>query len=76
MPSINTGMKVVGIYGHDIGRVKAVENGYFVLDRPKAPDTAVPLDACMKVEGDVVWLRVEATEVYHQDWPPVGGSPS
>ncbi len=68
MPNISTGMKVVGVNGHNVGRVKGVEEDFFVLDRPKAADLAVPFDACMKVEGDVVWLRVEATEVYHQGW--------
>ncbi len=70
MPDINTGMKVVGLDGVDVGRVKVVESGYFVLDRPKAPDVAVPFAACMRVEGDMVWLRVEGAEVYRQGWQP------
>lgn len=76
MPNISQGMKVVGVNGHNIGRVKGVQNGFFVLDRPKAPDLAVPFEACMKVEGDVVWLRVEATGLVHQGWQeaPASGS--
>jgi hypothetical protein len=74
MPNISSGMKVVGVDGHNVGWVKGLQGKYFVLDRPKAPDTLVPFDACMKVEGDVVWLRVESTEVYRQGWQEVPAS--
>jgi hypothetical protein len=70
-PHISIGMKVVGIGGHNIGRVKGVEDSFFVLDRPKAPDLAVPMEACMQVVGNVVWLRAQATNIVHQGWKEV-----
>ncbi len=74
MPNVIPGMKVVGVHGHHIGRVKRVEENRFVLIRPKSPDLEVPMDACMRVEGDVVWLRVNATEVHRQGWNVAGTS--
>ncbi len=68
MPNISPGMKVVGIEGNDVGWVKDVRGGNFVLDKPKAPDLLVPLTECMRVEGDIVWLRVESTQVHKQGW--------
>jgi hypothetical protein len=76
MPNVSQGMKVVGVNGHNIGRVEGVQDSFFVLNRPKAPDLAVPFDACMKVEGDVVWLRVEATDIVHQGWQEASASGS
>ncbi len=76
MPNVNTGMKVVGVHGHHSGRVKAVQDNHFVLNRPKSPDLEVPMDAVMRVAGDVVWLRVKSTEVHRQGWNVAGvGSP-
>ncbi len=76
MPNVTRGMKVVGVHGRNIGRVKAVADNHFILNRPKSPDLAVPMDACMRVEGDVVWLRVKSTEVHRQGWDVAGtGAP-
>jgi hypothetical protein len=68
---ISNGMKVVAIDGVDIGRVKEVEDGSFILSRPQGSDLRVPLDAFYKLEGTIVYLRFEANQIIRQGWEAV-----
>ena len=68
MPKVSTGMKVVGLDGVDLGRVKTLQDDRFVMNRQKGPDLVVPLDSCMEVEGTVVRLRIRANRLNSQGW--------
>jgi hypothetical protein len=46
---IEVGMKVIGIDGHVVGRVKAVRGADFLLDRPMARDLYVPFQFVLSV---------------------------
>jgi hypothetical protein len=66
---VGPGMIVKGMDGSHIGRVKAVEDSRFALDRPKAPDLYVPLDAVMEIRnGSLVVLRVPSHLIEMQGW--------
>jgi hypothetical protein len=67
-PAIANGMKVEGFDSVDIGRVQSVEEGFFVLDRPKGPDLRVPVDVVARVKDTIVTLRIPANQVVKQGW--------
>jgi hypothetical protein len=77
---IQPGMRVVGVQGGHIGRVKSIEGTEVLVDRHLHRDLYVPLSAVLRVaneyesyEGgpvqpsDVV-LSVKASDVDHQGW--------
>ena len=71
---VGPGMRVEGMDGKNVGRVKAVEETRFALDRPKAPDLFVPLEAVMEIRnGSLVVLRVLSTLIHRQGWPTSKG---
>jgi hypothetical protein len=71
---VKPGMLVQGMDGSRVGRVKAVEEGQFSLDRPKAPDLNVPMDAVMEIRnGSLVVLRVPSTLIHQQGWQTTTG---
>jgi hypothetical protein len=71
---VGPGMRVEGMDGRHIGRVKAVEETRFALDRPKAPDLYVPMDMVMEVKnGSLVVLRVPSHLIHMQGWPTAKG---
>jgi hypothetical protein len=66
---VGPGMLVQGMDGSHVGRVKKVGEGHFALDRPKAPDLFVPLDAVIEIRnGSLVVLRVPSHLVAMQGW--------
>lgn len=65
---ISNGMKVVAFDGTDIGRVQEVREEVFVLDRPRGADLLVPLDQIARIEGTVVYLRIEVGQVTKMGW--------
>ena len=65
---ISNGMKVVAFDGTDIGRVQEVREEVFILDRPRGADLLVPLDQIARIEGTVVYLRVEVGQVSKMGW--------
>jgi hypothetical protein len=77
---IKPGMRVVGVQGGHIGKVKSIEGTEFLVDRHLHRDLYVPLSAVLRVaneyesyEGgpvqpfDVV-LSVKASDIDHQGW--------
>jgi len=67
---VGPGMRVVGMDGKHVGQVKTVEETRFALDRPKAPDLYVPMDAVMEIRnGSLVVLRVPSHLIHVQGWP-------
>jgi hypothetical protein len=71
VPKLSDGMKVVDFDGVDIGRVKSVEEGTFILSRPKGDDLRVPRDAALRVEGTILYLRTDANQVHRQGWEAI-----
>lgn len=65
---VSDGMKVVAFDGTDIGRVQEVREEVFVLDRPRGADLLVPMDQVARIEGTVVYLRVETGQVSKMGW--------
>ena len=77
---IQVGMDVVGIDGEAIGRVKAVGDSEFLVDRPLARDVFVPFAAVLvtssgaekfrggPAQADQVRLSVSAAHVDDQGW--------
>lgn len=57
------GMPVVGGDMRSIGRIQAVRDHDFLIDRPVLPDIAVPYDAVREVIDDRVVLTAPSTEV-------------
>ncbi len=71
---VGPGMLVQGMDGSHVGRVKKVEEGHFALDRPKAPDLIVPMEAVMEIRnGSLVVLRVPSHLIHVQGWPTSTG---
>jgi hypothetical protein len=69
------GMQVIGLEGSNVGRVKKMGENHFILDRPKAPDIFVPMDAVLEVRnGSQVVLRIPSTLVHLQGWHTSRGS--
>ena len=66
--SVSDGMKVVAFDGTDIGRVQETREDVFVLDRPRGADLLVPKDQVARIEGTVIYLRVEADRVTKMGW--------
>jgi hypothetical protein len=65
---VSDGMKVVAFDGTDIGRVQETREDVFVLDRPRGADLLVPMDQVARIEGTVVYLRVETGQVAKMGW--------
>lgn len=73
---IDVGMRVIGVDGEEIGRVKEVRAADFLLDRPMAHDLYVPYQFVMSVpdQGEnptkptEVLLTVSAAHVEDQGW--------
>jgi hypothetical protein len=65
---VSNGMKVVAFDGTDIGRVQEVREEVFVLDRPRGADLLVPTDQVARIEGTVVYLRVDLGQVTKMGW--------
>lgn len=65
---VSNGMKVVAFDGTDIGRVQETREDVFVLDRPKGADLLVPLDQVARIEGTVVYLRIEMGQLTKMGW--------
>ncbi len=65
---VSNGMKVVAFDGTDIGRVQEVREEVFVLDRPRGADLLVPMDQVARIEGTVVYLRIEVGQVTKMGW--------
>ena len=70
---LNRGMRVVGADGDDVGKVKEVRAGDFLVDRSMQRDVYVPFDAVRNVTGDAVALAVPAGQVDNMGWanPPL-----
>jgi hypothetical protein len=71
---VSDGMKVVAFDGTDIGRVQEVREEVFVLDRPRGADLLVPMDQVARIEGTVVYLRVEVGQVSKMGWQKADAS--
>ncbi len=69
---VSDGMKVVAFDGTDIGRVQEVREEVFVLDRPRGADLLVPMDQVARIEGTVVYLRIETGQVSKMGWEKAG----
>jgi len=65
---IQVGMKVLGIDGLEVGKVKEVRSHDFLVDRPLARDVYVPFDACDVSDGQIR-LQIGALDVDEQNWP-------
>ncbi len=66
---LGPGMRVEGLDGSHIGRVKTVEETRFTLDRPKGPDLYVPMEAVMEIRnGSLVQLRIPSHLIHMQGW--------
>lgn len=70
--SIKKGMVVSGTDGAEIGEVKAVRRSDFLVNRPMAFDTYVPLDAVLHTTNDEVVLAIAADEVDSMGWANPG----
>ncbi len=66
---LRAGMQVVGSDQGDVGQVKEVRDGDFVVDRSMARDVCIPFTAIRDVAGDRVVLDVPASDVDKQGWP-------
>jgi hypothetical protein len=66
---VQTGMRVVGANGSDIGTVKEVRSNDFLLDRSMQRDLYVPFDAVNSVSDDTVVLNVNSDQVGSLGWP-------
>ncbi len=75
--SLGLGMKVVGVNGDEVGEIKEIRQGDFLVDRPFARDVYVPLTAIHDVSADRVTLVVPADAIDNMDWenPPVLETP-
>ena len=76
---IRIGMEVASLDGQSLGRVKEIQEGEFLLDRPMARDLWVPFSAVLATEdytGNVrgpvqptsVVLEVSSAHVDRQGW--------
>jgi sporulation protein YlmC with PRC-barrel domain len=69
-------MAVVGEDMRPVGRVLAVRDRDFLIDRPVLPDIAVPYDAVRDVTDDLVVLSTPASDVdYLPGVTAPGGNP-
>ena len=69
---VRVGMQVVGADGHVMGKVKAVRDSDFVVDRRFRRDIALPFEAVYEA-GDRVILSVSAKEATRMDWSQLQG---
>ena len=77
---IKPGIKVVGVDGEEVGHVKEVREGEFLVDRPLARDLWVPFTSVVEAgehggsfrrgprQADEVVLIVMASDVDSQGW--------
>lgn len=66
------GMEVVGPEGEDIGEVKEVRDGEFVVGRTLQPAATLPFDVIAAVIGHQVHLSIDAEEVDERFWVHAG----
>lgn len=64
-----TGLAVFTRSGQELGRVKAVEDGRFKVDRPMLPDLWLTTDAIADIRGDRIILIPGSDELgkYHPE---------
>ena len=65
---LRPGMEVVDADGDRLGRVKALHERDFLLDRPRVRDIYVPYGAVRTVVGDRAVLAISARDVDAQGW--------
>ncbi|MCC6180160.1 MAG: BON domain-containing protein [Chloroflexi bacterium] len=78
-PEIHRRMDVVGSDGDQIGVVKDVRDGDFLIDRPAARDVYAPFGVVDAVIGNRIILTIPADQVDNMNWPNpalIGGSTS
>jgi hypothetical protein len=70
---VEPGMQVVTLDGSELGRVKEVRDGAFLVDRSLRRDVWVPFDAVQSVTDRLVTLNVLADDVNDMGWesPPL-----
>ncbi len=66
---LKEGMAVVGSDKEHVGKVKAVYDSEFLVDRKLETDLYVPNTAVHTVRGDTVILTIPSYEVNQQGWP-------
>jgi hypothetical protein len=64
---VRPGMEVIGRDGENVGEVKEVRSGDFLVDRSLARDIYIPFNVCQISDGQIR-LNVRADEVENQDW--------
>jgi hypothetical protein len=62
------GQDVLDNAGELLGRVKALEEAFFRINRPLAPDYFVPFEAVSTVEDDKVRLRFSKEDTSNMGW--------
>lgn len=65
---IEAGMQVVGSDMDNIGRIKEVDNGNFLIEIPLRRNIYVPLSAIRSVTGNQVMLNITADRIYSMNW--------
>jgi hypothetical protein len=66
-------MPVLDADGQQVGTVKEVRAGDFLLDRPMRRDIYVPFDFIRDATGDRLTLRIRSEEIDQRGWesPPL-----
>jgi len=65
---IEVGMQVVGSDMENIGRVKEVDNGNFLVEIPMRRNLYVPMSAIRSVTGNQIMLNITADRIYSMNW--------
>lgn len=65
---LHEGMDVMSADGEMVGKVKAVRESDFLLDRPMARDVYVPYDSA-EISGERVRLTIPSDQISRMDWP-------
>ena len=71
-PTVEVGMAVLGVRGHTLGKVKDVDDGTILIDRPFQPDVRIPLTAVQAVVADGVMLSETGIQVDDDWWAHAG----
>jgi HSP20 family protein len=66
---VRESMHVVGSDADDVGTVKEVRDGDFLVDRAMQRDAYVPYSAIKTIDGDRIMLDVPASQVDSMGWP-------
>jgi hypothetical protein len=66
--TVRPDMAVIGSDGRPVGRVKEVQGGDFLVDRPRQRDVYVPRSAVRDLTAGEVLLSVPADQVDAMGW--------